>query len=551
MKEEVITQGLSKLSELIDTSIEKGDIVEEAVSLDEFLYSKDYLDCPKLSNVQYEFVEALSDVYPNCLYTEVVAEWGKGGGKDFVCAVSLCRVIYLLECLRDPAAFYGLKSGSWIDALNVAVNADRANSVFFVQFKDLVNQSPYFRAMQPRIKGGRIIFPKRVRAISGHSEMEGLEGHNVIVAILDEIDAFKTEQEIGNRSRRAKSAKFIYNRMRSSTQSRFPNIGKVACISFPRFYMSFIQQRRIQGLKEEKTFVSAPEGVPTWIANPIRTEEDFADEFKRDPERALMMYKCQPPMARDAYFRYDAFVLSSFGAMKEGNLILLDPNNRRPIREAHGYEPPFMHPRSDSQHFIHVDLAKNRDRAGFCMLSYDSTKIRVELAWGFEAPRGGEIDFDSIVEFIDKIAHMGFWIRKVTYDGWQSVGSLQQLRKKGIEASMLSIKKEQYDTLKDMINSDTVEGYFYELLVNELLGLELIGGKKVDHKEGGSNDVADALAGATWSAVKGMGTEPSIIIFGSDESNEDSEEEMEEGSEEDKASKFMRAVLSDYKIGGV
>jgi len=408
-----------------------------------------------------------------------------------------------------------------VEAINIAVNEDQAASVFFVQFKDLMDKSPYFQNMGYKARGARVYFPKRVRAISGHSKMEGLEGHNVIVAILDEIDAFKTEQELSGRNRRAMSAGMIYKRMRSSSQSRFPGIGKVACISFPRFYMSFIQQRRKAGLKEEKTYVSSPEGVPTWVANPMRTEEDFKDEFKRDPETAAMMYMCKPPMARDAYFRYDGFVLSTFCAKKSAYDIVMDEENRKPIREAHDYSPPFMKSREDSQYFVHVDLAKNRDRAGFALVSFHEGRLKIDLMWAFEAPPGGEIDFDAVVRFIDSIANMGFWIRLVTYDGWQSVQSLQQVRKKDIEAKTLSVRKEQYDTLKDLINSELVDGYFYKLVVEELLGLEVIGGKRVDHKVGGSNDVADALAGATWSAVKNTGGEPSVSVFGDEDEDEE------------------------------
>lgn len=535
-----LQKGIEYLTSLIDSSVEKGDISTKPVPLKEFLYGRDYLRCPPLSEVQYDFVEALSDIYPGCKYDQAVAEWGKGSGKDFVCAISICRIVYLLECLKDPATFYKLKSGSKIEIINIAVNAEQANDVFFAQFKNLIEGSPYFQKLGYRQRGGRVTFPKRVIAISGHSEMEGLEGHNVMCAILDEIDAFKTEQELGHRQRRAKSAKFMYDRMRTSSQSRFPGIGKIACISFPRFFGSFIQQRRLLGLKEPKTFVSAPEGVPTWIANPLRTFEDFADEFKRDPEMANAMYACKPPMARDAYFKYEGFIFSSFCAKKDGYDIQLDESTNQPIREVEGYEPPTMLPNKSMPYHIHVDLGQKRDRAGFAMIGFNGERVVVQLMWGFEAPINGEIDFDEIVKFIEKIANQGFWVKSVTYDGWQSVQSLQQLRKRGIDASLLRVKKEQYDTLKDLINSNCIQGYFYKLVIEELLNLEVIKGNKIDHKQDGSKDVSDALAGATWKAVKGGMTVPEIVTISDDEDEDDM-------TNEEKLARFNSSV--DSKVG--
>jgi len=506
-----ITGGLSFLTSLIDETSKDEDFSEEPVDLETFLYSGDYLKCPKLSEVQFKFVEALSDIYKGCEYDEAVAEWGKGSGKDFCCAVALCVIIYRLLCLRDPAAYYGLNPGSRLWAINVAVNGDQATSVFFSEFMNLLKNSPFFRGQRYSTKGGRVTFAKNITALSGHSEMEGMEGHNVIVAILDEIDAFKTDQEVAGKNRRAKSARMMYDRMRSSAQSRFPGIGKIACISFPRFYGSFIQQRREQGLTEPRTFVSSPEGVPTWIANPLRTREDFDAEFAKDPETAAMLYECKPPQAKDAYIRHKEFIMSAFGAKLEGYVAKYDEESKRPFREVyvddtdplwHKYQAPYLKPNPHFSYYVHVDLAATRDKAGFCMSTFDGTKAWITLMWAFQAPQNGEIDFEAIENFIISLSDMGFHIAGVTYDGWQSRGSLQRLTKLGYECKVQSVKKEQYDTLKDMMYSGDVEGYFYPLLIEELLGLELIKGKTVDHKDGGSNDVADAVAGSVWSAVK-------------------------------------------------
>lgn len=193
---------------------------------------------PGLSDIQYDIVEAMSQIYKleelievmgddagrkhYAKYTknEVILQLGKGSGKDFVSTVACCYVVYKLLCLKDPARYFGKPSGDAIDIINIAINAQQAKNVFFKGFKTKVEKSPWF-AGKYYAKVDSIEFNKAITVYSGHSERESHEGLNLILAVLDEISGFA--QEVGTGNEQGKTADNIYKAFRACRQpfSRF------------------------------------------------------------------------------------------------------------------------------------------------------------------------------------------------------------------------------------------------------------------------------------------------------------------------------------------
>lgn len=356
-----------------------------------------------------------------------------------------------------------------------------------------------------------------MNAYSGHSEQEGLEGYNLLVAILDEIDAFKSKRETTTRAslREPKTAEVIYEALSTTVQSRFPGVGKTILLSWPRYAGSFIQRKVQEGFADPRVFVSV---ATTWDANPIKTKEMYAHEYERNPVRARAKYECKPPHSLEAFFKDEAKVLRAFQAQRDqGGKLAALPNARpSPVstkRALLGWfrgQPGF-------NYYIHVDLGLTRDRAGLAMAhhagwekievegkAYDVPKVYLDLVTGFEAPPGGEVDFSQVRQMIFSLKDRSFKIAGVTFDGWQSVDSLQILNKAGIEADTFSVDRNTaaYDTLQELIYGGRLEGYFHPLLIEELLQLSMVYGRKVDHPEGGSKDLADAVAGAVFAAAQ-------------------------------------------------
>jgi len=368
---------------------------EEPVPLEVFVNDRKYLNLPKLSTVQLEFVRAgttfyrpethimLGDVMDNYV-TELVAQWGKGGGKDHCCRIIAARGVYLVSCLKNPHEYYGMSPDSSIDIINVAYNAQQANNVYFTPFRRLIKASPWFTDRYDD-KIGFVAFDKNVQAVSGHSDQEGLEGYNPIVAVLDEIAAFKTSYELRNkRSLRASShsAEGIYDAMRSSVQSRFPGLGKIIMLSYPRYRGDFIQQKYAEGLHDHTVYVSF---ATTWEANPTKSKEAFADEYRRRPEQARAKYECDPPRAIDTFFKRAQKINETFDVeLFEDSSVMLEDNtpedkfdyDRHPLtvdgKLLASHYAPDRFPRA-----IHVDAAISNDRAGIAMTHVSGWETRV------------------------------------------------------------------------------------------------------------------------------------------------------------------------------
>ena len=134
---------------------------ERPVDLKTFVTSPDYLALPPLSEYQYSLIEKGSQIYKESTLiklfgqeegkkrykqtcTEIIAQLGKGSGKDYTSTISVSYMVYLLLCLKDPATYYGKPPGDTIDIINIAVNAQQANNVFFKGLKTRIERSPWF-----------------------------------------------------------------------------------------------------------------------------------------------------------------------------------------------------------------------------------------------------------------------------------------------------------------------------------------------------------------------------------------------------------------------
>jgi hypothetical protein len=532
-----------------DRLLKNEDLNEEPVPIQRFVTDKKYLGLPPLSDIQVEIArhitqifkpETLSvlmgeqegiDYYNRYTVNEVICQLGKGSGKDHVSRVSLAYISYLLHCLRDPLEYFGKAAGVYIDLVNLAVNAKQAQQVFFDPLKNLLLASPWANdvGFEPRVQE-IFWFDRPVRMFSGHSEAEGWEGYEVLTVVLDEISAFKTDVELKGQLRNKGSASEIYEMARASITSRFPSVGKVVLLSFPRFKGDFIQQRYKSvlddlaeqggvlldekfgnrgGYREAQSWALK---AATWEVNPTRHKEEFENEFRRDPIMARARFMCEPPEMVDAYFRDPESVRTAFRFKQP------------PIDEEGRFREWFTgsdeHPR-----YIHVDLGLKRDRAAICMVHSPGFKqiktlggienlpvVEMDYIQSWKAEDNSEIPFAAIRSTITELTRR-FTVVSVTFDQWNSADMIQSLRALNINADLHTVAKKDYDTLSTAIYDGRLRGYWNEILVeDELLKLKLINNTKVDHPTTGSKDLADSVAGATFMCVSNLSSDFEIDI---------------------------------------
>ena len=480
---------------------------EEPVSIEEFLYGERYLNLSiTLSTPQLEFVDKCSTIFEEPIYTEGVLQSGQGSGKD-TCSVFLClRLVYLLLCLRSPQKYLDMGDYSFIDIINVAPTADLAKNIFFDTLTSYMDASVYFAELSLEKTRRLVTFPKQIRLHSSNSVDESWQGLTPILIVLDEIDAFKSEVEL----RRSKSLRFegaegVYKTAKTLVQSRFPDKGKVLCLSWPRFRGSFIQKRFKAGQTEARTYVPRTEaGKPyaTWEFNPARKQESFRDFYKNDPVLAKARFECDPPFARDAFIKDTSYILEAFDANMDDLGIITWARNRNVDIGGFRTERQLE---MKVRYYIHIDLGLKQSNAALCIAHYTKENeafIDLIKVW---TPRPGEdINLKGIEDFVINLKFQGYWITECTYDGYQSASAIQNLNKAGIDAAYKSVTRgrEAYDTLKDLLQQERLIGYYDEATIEELLSLDVVL-DKVEARPGALKDRADAIAGAVQGAVKG------------------------------------------------
>lgn len=535
---------------------------ETPVDAKTFVESPEYLGQPPLSKIQYDIVEAMSQIYKKQdvqtimgtsegasyydKYTknEIILQLGKGSGKDFVSTVACAYVVYKLLCLKDPARYFGKPSGDAIDIINVAINAQQAKNVFFKGFKSKIERSPWFAGKyDPKVDS--IGFDKSITVYSGHSERESHEGLNLMMAVLDEISGFASEVGTGNEQ--GKTADNIYKAFRGTVDSRFPDLGKVVLLSFPRYQGDFISKRyedvimEKETLERRHTFIineELPEGPdnqfeitweedhilsykyprvlalkrPTWEVNPTRKIDDFKIAFLTDLGDAMMRFLCTPTYSSDAFF-------------KQRDKLERCMTLRNPVDNFRRFEESFK-PDPEKIYYVHADLAQKHDKCAVAIAHVERwVNIQVikdyeqvapivivdAVAW-WEPKSEGPVNLSEVKQWIQNLRREGFNIGMVTFDRWQSFDIQQELKAVGMRTDTVSVAKKHYEDLAMMIYEERIAMPMIPLLLDEMAELKIMKNNRVDHPRKKSKDLADAVCGAVFGAISHTNRDSNLEI---------------------------------------
>lgn len=530
-----------------------GEEFEEIpVDIVEFVEGKKYLSAYedyRLSDYQYELVRAMSQIYRYetlvALYgekraierwketfREIIMQLGKGSGKDFTSTIAVAYVVYLCLCLKSPTKYF---KNATIDIINVAINADQAQRVFFKNFVSIIKACPWFEGKYDD-KTNYVDFDKKVSVYSGHSEREAYEGYNTLIVILDEISGFATESASGNQN--AKTASAIYDMYKGSITSRNAELGKLVLLSFPRYEDDFIQTKYKEVIAEKETIMRSatikrdpdlPDGFegnefdieweedhiirykykyifalrrPSWEVNPSKDLQiDYGQDFDRNPGDALGRFACMPSNLEDGFFKNIAKIEAAFegtnGVDQEGI-----------------FHPNFV-AEPETRYFMHVDLAQKHDYCAVAMGHVDHWVnvsigalnveeilpfVKIDALRYWTPTKEKSVDFKDVVAYIKAVRRRGFDLKLVTFDRWNSHDTMLDLKRNGIDTDTLSVAKKHYDDFLATMYDDRLAGPADEVLIKELSQLRLIKGK-IDHPSSGTKDLSDAVCGAIYNAV--------------------------------------------------
>ena len=211
-----------------------------------------------LKNVYPAVIAALEEVYHPMLdgldhplrigtpYREVVLTGGIGCAKTYASVLGCLYGAYLLSCLRNPHALFGLDPNSEIVFLFQSIRF-QTGGVAYKLARGIVEGSRFFTQYfqkNHQVKN-EILLPNNIvfRPVSG--ELTAAIGMNVVTVVLDEMSfmryhAKSVHSEEGGEYDQAKA---LYSSTRSRIDSRFAKLGR---------YL-----------------------IPMWLAGSARHEEDF------------------------------------------------------------------------------------------------------------------------------------------------------------------------------------------------------------------------------------------------------------------------------------
>jgi hypothetical protein len=535
---------------------------ERPATLLEFL-GPEYLNIEK--GVREKIKEVLADIIGHKVladrptaFPKALITGGIGIGKTTIASIVLPYLCHWVLCLKDPQDFFHLLPGSRIAFMQMSTSEDQAKEVVFGDIKARIAYSPWFRdnaVIDPNFKN-QIRFEGDIWILPGDSSETTFEGYNILGGIVDEMDSHKVVAPSGERQGRD-YAQAGYDTIHARITSRFKEKGFVLLIGQkkksegfaarmqreyeqdPNAYVAtmtiweslgwdqFMKWEGVERVRDSFWYdIKRKQIVPSGIAEELKTENlievpmVYHQDFKNNPEKALRDLAGIPPAVGDPFISLVHKIEDARDRWLERHEGLTTP-----IRPDGRIEDWFR-ARDSLRRCVHIDIGYSAkgDAAGLTMghvrevVEIDGEKkpyIVIDCMMRWRAMPGQEImiaDLRHMVYYLKD--ELGFRIRKVTYDGFESQDSIQQLRKRRYEAERVSMDKSllPYYDLRDALYEDRIEfpkfmvyinpgdAQLVEIAYKELSELE-DQGKKIDHPSTGSKDVADSLAGVTYTLM--------------------------------------------------
>lgn len=530
---------------------------ERPASLEEFL-GEDYLNIE--DKVRTRIKEVLTDIMGEEVSGERITKialamitGGIGIGKTTIASIVLPYLCHWVLCLKDPQDYFGLLPGSRIAFMQMSTSENQAKEVIFGDIKARIRFSPWFQKnypMDPTFKN-QIRFEKDIWILPGDSAETTFEGYNILGGILDEADSHKV-------TKHKDYAESGFNTIHARITSRFHDRGFLLVIGQMKKATGFAAKKYKELRADPEAYVVRmpiwesfgwdsyekdeegnpkafyydsrrkqvlPEGIGRKLHEEgaeqiIKIPEVYKHDFQNNPEKALKDLAGIPPAVGDPFI----------------SLVhkIEDARDRWNIRHDHlgspvdpdGRVANWFRAQETLKRVAHIDIAYSGDgdALGFAMghvqeiVEIDGERkpyIVFDLLMRMKAPAGGEIFLANVRHFIYSLRNeFKFKLVHVSMDGFESTDTRQQLEKKRFGVEYVSVDKQvlPYHDLREALYEDRIEFPPYMVKINpgdtELVEIaykeltELVDeGTKIDHPDNGSKDVADAMAGVTFTLM--------------------------------------------------
>lgn len=487
-------------------------------------------------------------------YQRAMITGGIGIGKTTFASIVLPYMCHWVLCLKDPQDFFDLMPGSRIAFMMMSTSEDQAREVIFGDVVARIENSPWFANNYPKDPAykNQIRFPgKDIWILPGDSAETTFEGYNILGGILDEADSHRITKQKGD------YAELGYNAINARIESRFQNRGFLIVIGQMKKANGFASKKYNEFLNDPHAYTARmsiweslgwhnylnPDGtrnsffydskrkrivenkllVPLLKSGEIiEIPEVYRHSFTNNPEVALKDLAGIPPAVGDPFIS----LIEKVETARDKWVERVQADS--PV-DANCIIPKFekwFRAKETLRRAVHVDIAyaEGGDALAIAMghvseiVEIDDERkpyIIIDCLIRMKAPPGGEIMLSDMRRVIyDLRDERGFAVKKVTFDGFQSQDTIQQMRKRRINTEYLSVDRSvlPYHDLREAIYEERFEFPRYvtilkpgesttvEIALKELTELTDTG-TKIDHPPDGSKDVSDAMAGVCYTLM--------------------------------------------------
>lgn len=485
-------------------------------------------------------MDSIIDKYnSNDNFRELILVLGRRSGKGFLTSIiALYETMKLLELPGgSPFKYYNIVRGNPIYILTVATSSDQSK-LLFNDIKAKMQTSEYFRSRIGHVEADRIsmltpedkrmnidlkneklekaITKGSVVIMSGHSNSDALLGKRLFALLFDEVASFRSAsgQNSGERIYAALGpCTADFSVVDPKTKERVLE-SKIVSISSPRSEEGIFYKLWSETPNNPSRIAFK---LPTWKVNENITEIMLRSEYSyMSPNAFAMEFGAEFSGTAGERFVPEQYVIQAQLMGKEINLQQRHNGVPGMVYYAH------LDPASTSHNYALVVVhAEERIRVKqnehgvpkkekFKLIVVDHVKV-----WHPEPNKS--ISVKEIDNYIIELARR-FRFASVTYDDWNSLSSVQNLRAKGIPTRVTPFRKgykmKIYDNLENLLVNNQLalpsKGLDAELLFNELKYLKRIYGNqgfriKADEEAPTStDDMADALAGACGQVLENV-----------------------------------------------
>jgi len=465
---------------------------------------------------------------------------GIGAGKTRCAEVVLQYLIYWLLCHASPAKAIGMVASATINIAIFSTKFDKAKKVMYKRLRRYIDSTPWFNENHPPDHNIRnsMEWPEGIVVAPYPSTVQSAISEDMWLAVLDEANFWISSPE-------ADRVDEVYLSLRRRMSSRFEEYDErwlILAVSSATDHNSFTEKVRPDAgiiLSRSKWEAKGEtfEGEPRFLID--LGNQQVAPRIVTDRKDKIHGRLLRVPVRFQKSAKADLsnFLRETYGIgvqtqrrlygswlqgypweppTSEGDEFYVDPDPAAEIPKPRLLDSPIGR-------CIHVDLAVSGDWAGIsCGYVEDTEWKEVEEGIMELVPR---VVADFVIRWrskikaeelpLEKVRELIIWIAqhipvlRVTFDGWQSKDSIQQLNKRGIVAELLSVDRSPapHHYLKRLLAERRILVPYSSALVSELINLIVNPTNgKIDHPkrargEGvkGSKDMADALAGMAYS----------------------------------------------------